>query len=290
MRWLLVLLAMIMAWNFGVGAARAASNALPMGVQALQKQDFAAALEHLTDAVQVGEHLGEVYGHRCIAQLMLNAPERAVDDCSMSAHMASGYPRVYFYRGLAQYRLGNFAAAIADFSQHLQTTTADARAYYNRGLAYFAQSEVGRAIADYHQALTLAAGLQPLEMSNLYNDLGVAYLSISKLPEARLALDQAVSLGDNDLRAYFNRGCVCHHQGYYAAALENFDYVLTQNPHHADSYLSRGLSRQQLGDRAGAESDFRAAIQQFQIQDNLVGLQHAKLKLIQLQAEPSAIG
>ena len=290
LRLLMLPLAMLMAWQIGLGAAWADSSALTRGIQSLQQREFATAVEQLSQAVQAGEHLGEAYGHRCLAQLMLGAPAQAVDDCSMSARIASGYPKLYFYRGLAQYRLGDFAAAIADFSQHLQTTAEDARTYYNRGLAYFAEGQVDRAIADYHQALVFAAALEPLEMSNLYNDLGVAYLSASKLAEARLALDQAVLLGDDDLRAYFNRGCVCHHQGSYAAALEDFDYVLAQNPYHADSYLSRGISRQRLGDRAGAASDFQAAIQQFQAQQNPVGLQQAKLKLIQLQTERSVVG
>lgn len=278
------------AWQIGSQPALATSESLSLGIQALQHREFAAAVEYLTQAANEGGDLGEIYGHRCVAQLMLNAPQRAVHDCSLSAQAASSHPKAHFYRGLAHYRLEHFAAAIADFSQHLQATAEDARTYYNRGLAYFAQRNVEAAIADYHRALTFAEGLQPIEMSNLYNDLGVAYLSASKFTEARLALDQAVALGKDDLRAYFNRGCVCHHQGHYAAALDDFDYVIAHDPDHADSYLSRGLSRQRLGDRSGAESDFRAAIQQFHAQRNSVGLQQAKWQLIQLHAQPQAVG
>lgn len=270
-------------------AAIAAPVPLQSGIEAMQQYEFAVAIEYFNTALDQGSDSNQVYGHRCLAHLMLNLPEPAIADCSAAIAGQADLPKLRFYRGLAQYRVGEFAAAIADLSEHLQVQREDARAYYNRGLAYFAQGQVSQAIADYHQALTYAAGLQPVEMSNLYNDLGVAYLSSTKPAEALFALDQAVAMDESDPRAYFNRGCVCHHRGDYAAALADFDQVLALDPHHAETYLNRGFSKRQLGDKAGAIADFRAAIEQFQQQGNLAGLQRAKFALHQIQQTPQAV-
>ena len=267
----------------------AAPAPLQLGIEAMQQHEFAAAIQHLNQALDEDSDRHQVYSHRCLAHLMLNRPESAIADCSAAIEEQADSPKLHFYRGLAQYRLGEFAAAITDFSEHLQTQSEDARAYYNRGLAHFAQGQVSQAIADFHQALTYAAGLQPVEMSNLYNDLGVAYLSSTKPAEALFALDQAIAMDESDPRAYFNRGCVCHHRGDYAAALADFDHVLALDPHHAETYLNRGFSKRQLGDKAGAIADFRAAIEQFQQQGNRAGLQRAKFALHQIQQTPQAV-
>jgi tetratricopeptide (TPR) repeat protein len=269
--------------------AIAAANSLQFGIEAIQHRDFAVAVQHLDQAIVKGDSLGTAYGHRCLAHLMLNAPQQAVSDCSAAIRRGAANPKLRYYRGLSHYRLGEFATAIADFKAHLHAQPEDARAYYNLGLAHFAQGQVAVAVNSYHQALTYAAGLYPTEMSNLYNDLGIAYLSSAKPTESLFALDQAVAMNTSDPRAYFNRGCVCHHQGRYAAALADFEQVLTLDPQHAETYFNRGLSKQQLGDRAGAIADLQAAIHYFQQQDNDVGRQRAKLELHKLSTPQSAL-
>ena len=273
------------------GRAIAAPASLQLGLDALQQQDFATAAAYFDQAIQQHDSLEVAYGHRCLAHLMMNRPEQAMQDCSAAIAMNSAYPKLRFYRGLAHYRLSQYAAAVADLTQHLRTQPDDARAYYNSGLAKFAQGDVSSAIADYHQALLYAADLNVIERSNLYNDLGVAYLaSGSKPAETLIALDQAVALDTSDTRAYFNRGCACHEQGHYAAALRDFDRVIALNPHHAETYFNRGAVKQQLGNLDGAMTDYRAAFAQFQRQGNLDGAQRAKLRLQQMQQPRQAIG
>ena len=273
------------------GQAIAAPASLQLGLDALQQQDFATAVEYFDQAIQQHDSLEVAYGQRCLAHLMLNQPEQSVQDCSAAIAVNPAYPKLRFYRGLAHYRLSQYTAAVADLTQHLRAQPDDARAYYNCGLAKFAQGDVSAAIADYHQALTYAADLNPVERSNLYNDLGVAYLaSGSKPAETLLALDQAVALDASDTRAYFNRGCACHEQGHYAAALRDFDRVIALNPHHAETYFNRGAVKQQLGNLDGAITDYQTAFTQFQQQGNLDGAQRAKLRLQQMQQPRQAIG
>ena len=89
LRLLMLPLAMLMAWQIGLGAAWADSSALTLGIQSLQQREFATAVEQLSQAVQAGEHLGEAYGHRCLAQLMLGAPVHSFPKIEPSRYVRS---------------------------------------------------------------------------------------------------------------------------------------------------------------------------------------------------------
>lgn len=286
-------LALLAGWGWslgGAGSAIAAPRALSLGVDALQQQHYEAAAQYFDRAIDQGQALDDAYGYRCVTLLLLNQPQLAVASCNAVIAVNSAHHQAYFYRGLAEYRLGQFEAAIASLNKHLGAHPEDARAYYNGGLARFAQGDIAGAIGQYHQALSYAADLDPMEMSNLYNDLGVAYAATGKPDEAKFALDQAVSLDATDPRAYFNRGCICHHQRQYAAALKDFDQALAIAPDYAEIYLNRGLVKQQLGNLNSARQDYQTASEQFQQQGNPIGAQRARLWLQRLQHPHSTVG
>jgi len=274
----------------GQGAIAAPSTALQSGIAAFQRQDFGTAAQHFGQAIRQGQSLDDAYSYRCLTFLMENDSQRAIADCAAALAVNPHHGRAAFYQGLAYYRSGRFEAAIAAFADHLQVHPDDPRAYYNNGLARFAQGDVIGAIAQYHQALAYAADLSPKEMADLYNDLGVAYWTSDRLDEAKFALDQAVVMDHEDPRAYFNRGCICHHLGQFSAALQNFDQVLAINPHHAETYLNRGLVKQQLGEPLAARQDYQTAAEKFRQQGDQVGAQTAKLRLQQLSRSTTTIG
>lgn len=274
-----------------LGAAIAAPQTpLQLGVEAFEQQHYDRAMQHFDDAVKSGYALDDAYSYRCLTFLILSEPQLATQSCQAALAMNADHAHAHFYQGLAHYRLGQFEAAIAAFDQHLHTHSDDSRAYYNNGLAKFAQGDVAGAIAQYHRALIYAAALSPVEMSNLYNDLGVAYWSNAQLNEAKFALDQAVVMDTSDTRAYFNRGCICHHLGEYHAALQNFDQVLALDSRHAETYFNRGLVQQQMGDIDAARQDYQTASEQFRQQGDRTGAQKAKLRLQQLHKSPVTVG
>jgi tetratricopeptide (TPR) repeat protein len=272
------------------GHAIAVPSALQLGNEALLEKQYAAAVEHFDRAVQQGMQLDAALGRRCIAYLMLQQPEQANQDCSAALAINPRFPKLWFYRGLALYRLGRYEAAIADFSNHLEQFPHDPRAHYNLGLALFALGDADPVIAHYEQALAVAPPLTSTEISNLYNDLGIAYLAMGAATQALHALDQAIAFNDRDPRAYFNRGCICHRQGDYAAALENFGQVLALDPKHAETYFNRGLAKHHLGDPEGARTDWQIALAYFQEQGNRFGVHRTKHQLQQLSTTPEGIG
>lgn len=273
-----------------VNSAIAAPSAFQLGTTALRQQQYELAVQYFGQTIAQGQRLDEAHSYQCFAWLMLNEPQQARQSCERAVAMNPDHAQANFYHGLALYRLNRFEAAIAALTHHLSLYPKDARAYYNCGLAKFAQGDVRGAIAQYRQALTYAAGLAPIEMSNLYNDLGVAYWLGNQSDNAMLALDQAVLLDAEDIRAHFNRGCICHHRGEYRAALDEFDQVLRLDPAHAKTYLNRGIVNQHMGHWQAATQDYRTAVKQFQQQGELAGAQRAKLRLHQLQRDHIVVG
>jgi tetratricopeptide (TPR) repeat protein len=274
---------------FLVASPGAQAGVLDQGVKAAQRQDYPAAVQYFTEAIQQSDRPEAAYRHRCLMHLLLDDPAQAAMDCTYALERRPDAPQALFYRGLAYYRLADYPAAIADFTQHLQRRPKDGQAYYNRGLAVFATHDAEAAIADYRRALETVA-LRPEEQAEIYNDLGVAYLAIAQPDLAMTALNQAIALNEKDPRAYFNRGCICHHQGDMGAALANFEQVLTLDPRNAETYLNRGLVKQELGDHTGAIADLETAMQYFRQQDNPQGAQKAKLRLQQFSHHISAVG
>ncbi len=263
-----------------------------MGKEAVHNQDYAIALQLFSQAIRQQDDPGAAYSNRCLVYLLMNLPQPAAEDCTVALQLNPTRSRVRFYRGLAYYRLARYDEANSDLTQYLQRFPQDARAYYNRGLTIFAGGKVEPAIADYHQAIAYSSvsSLHPLEIANLPNDLGVAYLAAHKLDAAIAALDKDDDLTADDPRAYYNRGCVAYHQGHYAAALRDFEHVLALDPTHAEAYFSRSLVRQQTGHYNGAIADLEAAIEHFQQRGDTEGVHRAKVHLWQFTLPARAIG
>ncbi|MEO0986217.1 MAG: tetratricopeptide repeat protein [Cyanobacteria bacterium J06639_14] len=261
-----------------------------MGLEAFQDRDYKSAVQHFSQAIQQEDSPDAAYSNRCIAYLLMELPQLAIEDCTAALQLDPSRFHVQFYRGLVRYRLAQYEQASIDFTRYLQQSPQDARAYYNRGLAVFAQGQVEQALGDYQQAMTYASMLTPLEISNLYNDLGVAYLANTQFDAAIAALDQAIVWDDSDPRAYFNRGCACQRQGNYAAALRDFEQVLALEPNYAEAYLNRSWVKHEMGHHREAIADLEAALDHFQRQGDDQGVQRAKIRLQQLAMPVRAIG
>jgi tetratricopeptide (TPR) repeat protein len=296
-RWLLAVVLMITV-AFGAGAGVIAdplpqetiATVFEQGLTALKRGDYGAAAVYLDQVLDQGDHRPAVYRYRCAVAVQLEDAAGAIAPCTAALRSSSPSPQPYLYRGLAHYRLGHHEAAYGDLTTYLNARPADGIARYNRGLVAFAQGRYAAAIADYHAALSQPDPLDPLVLAQVFNDLGLAHWAQAQPAVAQAYLDQAIALDEDNLRAYFNRGCVCHHQRQYAAALEDFEQVLTLDPTHAETYLNRGKVRRQLGDTAGALSDWQWAAHYFEAQGQAAGYYQARQLLWQSQSAAVALG
>jgi tetratricopeptide (TPR) repeat protein len=241
-------------------------------------------------AIAQNDHASAAYGNRCLVYLWADQLEGAIADCTAALRLNGDAPQAHLNRGIAHYRSGHYATAQADFTNHLQHWPQDGLAYYNRGLTEFAIGNHGAAIADYQAALAQNKTLTGWAQADVYNDLGVAYLTQLQ-PEIAIAyLDQAIFLNQDDPRAHFNHGCACHHRGDNLAALASFEQVLVLDPTHAETYLNRAMVRGELGDRAGAIADLHQAEHYFEQQGDIAQTDQIRALLIRFQRPAMAIG
>ena len=290
-KWLTGAISLLLAVGIGLGnPAPALAGPFQQGITAVQAQHYEAAVQAFTTAIAQDDHVSAAYGNRCLVHLWTDHLEQALADCSTVIEQEAHPSQAHLNRGIAHYRLGHYAQAQADFTHHLKHWPEAGLAYYNRGLAEFALGDVATAIADYQAALSRDDTLTGLAQANVYNDLGIAYLSQFKSEIAIAYLAQAVFLNQDDPRAYFNYGCACHHQGDDLAALASFEQVLALDPTHAETYLNRAMVRGELGDQAGAIADLHQAEHYFQQQGDTSQANQTRALLIRFQRPAIAIG
>ncbi len=127
-------------------------------------------------------------------------------------------------------------------------------AYNNRGVAFRSNGELNRAIEDYDQAIRL--------MPDYYvaiNNRGVAFMAKGEFDRAIADFDRAIQLKPDYLAAFGARAAAFGHKGLLDRAIADLDVVIKANPKNAALIRERGAMRAKIGDRVGAEADFRQA-------------------------------
>lgn len=197
------------------------------GLEAYQRGNYKAAVEKLTQAIEIN-------------------PKNA---------------RAYNTRGDAFYRLGEYDKAQADSSQAIRLNPHDANAYYDRGFIFYKLRKYKEAIADYNKAIELDE-----KNANIYFGRGLArYKLKDKQGEDKQGaiddLSQAISLKPEYSEAYLQRGIVHRRIGQKQAAIEDFATAIAISPTYAEAYVERGLTHYFMNERQAAIAEYSKAIE-----------------------------
>ena len=125
-----------------------------------------------------------------------------------------------------------------------------------RGSFLLAQDRVFEALVDLEKAVTLAPGSAELLVNR-----SQAYSKFNRPQEAMADLDKAVAISPKLIPARFNRGVMLYDQARYQEALTDFDACIQTDPQTAGPYFNRAVTRDALGDHAGAVSDMKRFIE-----------------------------
>lgn len=222
-----------------------AKDFLRLGVGALRQNNYPAAIENFTQAIQRDKQYAPAYANRCLAHLQQDNNQSAEPNCTQALQLNPDNTEAYLNRGLARYRLGEYQQAIADCNALVKLKPDEFRAYYNRGLAHAALGEYEQAIADYNQSLHQGSLPEP-NLAMIHNNRGVAQLKLNHLQNAISDFNQALQFHAANVGALYNRGRVFRQQGDYTSALQDFTQVIQLVPNYAPAYLNRGLLRHQV--------------------------------------------
>lgn len=135
-----------------------------LGSNALAKGDFAAAVEHLSLALDSGALAGEATAavriSRAQAFYHLEEYQPAVDDLTIAIESGAINDTLVGIalatRASAYRKMGDWARAVTDFDAAMALGTDNAKMYFHRGLTLEADGQRARAIVDYRRAHGLA--------------------------------------------------------------------------------------------------------------------------------------
>lgn len=136
----------------------------------------------------------------------------------------------HFYRGVCAHRLGKAEEAVTAFTACLALVPGNAGCFYNRALAWTALGQRERALQDYDRAIeqdpTLAAAVL---------NRGMLYCEERRYPAAIADLNQALKLGAEPARVWYNLAVVHNACGDQKSALECVQRVLKNDPANASA-------------------------------------------------------
>jgi predicted O-linked N-acetylglucosamine transferase (SPINDLY family) len=158
--------------------------------------------------------------------------------------------------GIVLLRLERFAEALARFDKYLSLRPGDPEGLNNRGVALWHLGRHDEALASYNKALSVGPEhvSARLGRARLLHDMG-------RFNDALADYDKALATDPCDARAWNGRGAVLNAQKRGRDAIASFDKALQLKPDLADALANRAYLRwSELGDSAGAISDFQAAL------------------------------
>ncbi len=134
------------------------------------------------------------------AKAALEDYKAAIDFATKALEAAPNFGPAYFTRANAQQGLGNYEAAISDYQQALANGAVSSETYLNLGNAQVAFKQLEPALASYSKALELDA-----KAADAYNSRGSVYVQLKQYDQARSDFDRAIQFKADFGDAYFNR-------------------------------------------------------------------------------------
>ena len=168
------------------------------------------------------------------------------------------YPRsemAYVSRGNARGRAGRVEEALTDLREARALGSRRGRLYDGLGNAFGSLGQLDSALAMFDRGLELEPN-----MPRTYYNRGIAYLRVGRPAEALADFATATRLQPSlATMIHASRADALLQLGRYQEAVTEYGRSVDAGVANASVYSNRGLARMNLGDAAGAESDFEQA-------------------------------
>lgn len=226
-----------------------------LGVVALQREDFTAALALFDRAVAVKPGLPEAHSNRGNALRGLGRTSEAEASYRKAIAADSAF-------AMAHYNLGNillagkrFDEAAAHFNRALSADPRLTEARINLGMAFKETGKLKEAENCYRKALELRP-----ELAVCHYNLGNILLDTGRPAEAAASYERAVAREPGYIGARLNLGAALRDLGRLGEAAACYERALADSPADAQVYVNYGAVLRDLGRPADAESCYRKAL------------------------------
>jgi tetratricopeptide (TPR) repeat protein len=216
------------AAHYGLGRIKAAQG------------DRASAVEHFEQACRLFPEFGAAHYALALAYRALNRLDDAQREITLQQRYTNAWPGVD----------DPVAAKIAPLRD-------DARAHMERGINAWKAGRLDEAIKEHEEAVRL----QPT-LAQAHANLIILYGHARNPASAESHYRTVVALNSNLGEAHYNYGVLLMDQQRADDAIDAFKKALAVNPHNAQAHNNLGLMLETRKDIAGAESEYRLAVQE----------------------------
>jgi len=226
-----------------------------LGVVALQRQDYPAALDFFDRAIARKPDFAEAYSNRGNALREMGRPEKA----------EASYRKAIAINGtfaMAHYNLGNillarkrFDESAAHFKRALSANPHFTEARINLGLACKEAGNLKEAETCYRKALE-----QRPEMAVCHYNLGNVLLEGGRADEAAASYERALAREPEYTEARLNLGAALRDLGRLEEAASCYERALAESSANAQACVNYGAVLRDLAKPAEAESWYRRAL------------------------------
>ena len=227
-----------------------------LGVVALQKGEFARAIEFIRGAILLNPQKAPFHSNLAEALRALGQLEEAVQSCLTALRLDPKYAEAANNLGLALAAQGKVHEAVAWHRNAVSFSPGRAIFHKNLGSALLQSGDVPLAMACLRQALSIEPGL-----ADAHSSLGQLLLENHQLPEALAHCREAVRLDPGLAGAQNNLGNVLRGMGQLPAAKDCYAAALRLNPASAIACNNMGEVLQEEGALDEAISWYRRALQ-----------------------------
>jgi len=241
---------------YTVQAQISAEQTLAIAQNLIDNEDYALAVQYLGKTVKAKPYLCDPYYLRAYAKMMLGDYAGAEADCSTALELNSFKREPYRIRGICRIRQGKDSLALADFTAGLSQTPDDRSFLYYAALCHANLGNNAEGIASFSRLEKLYP-----TFTQAFTAHAKTLLSMRDTIGAVRVLDKISGKGRISPQPTLMRANIALAQRRWHDAATELDNAVSVMPHNDALYVNRGTARFHTGDRTGAISDYRTAIE-----------------------------
>ena len=218
------------------------------GVTYFLSQQFEKAVEDFNRFISQEPREADAYLNRGASYLFLGDTLKALQDYNKAITLRSLDPEGYIRRSRIYYSQHRLDEALSDLDKAIEIDTANTFAYFNRALIRYELKDIQGTLSDFNQVLSR----EPDNSLTLYNRA----LIRSQIGDYNNALDdydRVLNINPDNVLAYFIE------MGRWQDAIDDLSRAIELYPDFANAYMNRSYVKNQLGQYASAQEDYRTA-------------------------------
>lgn len=216
-----------------------------------------------------GDTDGDSYYKRGMVYQSMMQYRLAIQDFTRALNIVPKSHNALYARALSYQKEHMLDEAVTDLTSAIEMNPNFVAAYNSRGIIYAEQGKVNEAMNDYKMVISM----DPTFYQGYFNQ-GILYVQQKQYPEAKAAFDQAIASNkpasnataeeikqskDNLAKAYMHRASVELVTKDLTAALDDVNYVITNDPKNADAFRLRAQIYSEQGNAADSSADVATA-------------------------------